>query len=72
MQTNEYNPIEFQEKLSISQLETKPTLFTKTNSSLKYERSTTSVLLKELIILPREIGVLSSFLIVSFLRTIYI
>jgi|HigsolmetaGSP11D_1036233.scaffolds.fasta_scaffold05338_2 hypothetical protein len=65
-----YNPIEFQENLNIRQLEAKPTLFT--NSCLKYERSTTSKLLKELIILPRVIGVLNSFLRVPFLITIYI
>lgn len=68
--TEEYNPIEFQENLKMRQLEAKPTLFT--NSSLKYERSTTSRLLKELIILPRVIGILGSFLRVPFLRTIYI
>ena len=65
-----YNPIEFQENLNIRQLEAKPTLFT--NSCLKYERSTTSKLLKELIIQPRVIGVLNSFLRVPFLITIYI
>jgi NADH dehydrogenase/GIY-YIG catalytic domain len=70
VQTNKYNPIEFQENLNMRQLEAKPTLYT--NLSLKYERSTTSRLLKELIILPRVIGILNSFLIVPFLRTIYI
>ena len=70
VQTNKYNPIEFQENLNMRQLEAKPTLYI--NLSLKYERSTTSRLLKELIILPRVIGILDSFLIVPFLRTIYI
>ena len=69
MRTNDYKPIEFQEKLIISQLEAKHALFV---NSLKYERSTTSRLLKNLIVLPRVIGVLNSFLIVPFLRIIYI
>lgn len=69
VRTNDYKPIEFQEKLIISQLEAKHALFV---NSLKYERSTTSRLLKNLIVLPRVIGVLNSFLIVPFLRIIYI
>ena len=72
VETNEHKPIEFQEKLNnISQLEAKPTLYIN-SLFLKYERSTTSRLLIELIILPWVIGVLKSFLIVLFLRTIYI
>jgi group I intron endonuclease len=69
VRTNDYKPIEFQEKLIISQLEAKHALFV---NSLKYGRSTTRRLLKKLIVLPRVIGVLNSFLIVPFLRTIYI
>ncbi len=72
METNEHNPIEFQEKLNLGQLEAKHTLKTR-YPGLKYERSTTSRLLKKkLIILPRVIGILNSFLIVPFLRTIYL
>lgn len=70
VETNKYNPIEFQENLNMRQLEAKPTLYA--NLSLKYERSTTSRLLKELIIIPRVFGILDSFLIVPFLRTICI
>ena len=75
VETSEYNPIEFQEKLNTCQLEAKHTLKTSAVYSaglLKSERSTTSRLLKKLIILPRVIGILNSFLIVPFLRTIYI
>lgn len=68
--TNENKPIEFQEKLAfVSQFEAKHTLNV---NSLKYGRSTTRRLLKKLIIIPRVIGVLDYFLIVPFLRTIYI
>lgn len=70
VETNKYNPIEFQENLNMRQLEAKPTLYA--NLSLKYERSTTSRLLKELIIIPRVFGILDYFLIVPFLRTICI
>ena len=71
VRTNDYKPIEFQEKLSLSQLEAKHAL--SVNSLiLKYGRSTTRRLLKKLIVLPRVIGVLNSFLIVLFLITIYI
>lgn len=69
--TNDNNPIEFQEKLIISQLEAKYTFFIKL-LALKYGRSTTSRLLKILIFLPRVIGVLNYFLVVQFLNTIFI
>ena len=46
METNEHNPIEFQEKLNLGQLEAKHTLKTR-YPGLKYERSTTSRLLKK-------------------------
>ena len=72
VKTNGHKPIELQEKLNnISQLEAKPTLHIN-SLFLKYERPTTSRLLKELIILPWVIGVLNFFFIVLFLRTIYI
>ena len=46
VETNEHKPIEFQEKLNnISQLEAKPTLYIN-SLFLKYERPTTSRLLK--------------------------
>ena len=52
METNEHKSIELQERLNnISQLEAKPTLYIN-SLFLKYERPTTSRLLKELIILP--------------------
>ncbi len=69
VRTNNYKPIEFQEKLIISQLEAKYALLV---NSLKYRRSTTRRLLKSLIVLPRVIGVLNYFLIVPFLITIHI
>lgn len=69
VRTNNYKPIEFQEKLIISQLEAKYALLV---NSLKYRRSTTRRLLNFLIVLPRVIGVLDYFLIVPFLITIHI
>lgn len=73
MRTNDYNhPIEFQEKLIIiSQLEAKHALFINP-LILKYGRSTTSRLLKKLIVLPRVFGVFNYFLFVPFLITIFI
>jgi len=70
VETNENNPIEFQEKLIISQLEAKHIFFIK-SLVLKYGRSTTSRLGVSLV-LPRAIGVLNYFLIVQFLITIFI
>ena len=74
MQTNDYKPIEFQEKLIIiSQLEAKHALSVNSvDIDQQYGRSTTIRLLYKLIVLPRVIGVLNSFLIVLFLITIYI
>nr|NP_074959.1 orf699 [Podospora anserina] len=71
VETNDKNPIEFQEKLIISQLEAKHIFFIKT-LILRYGRSTTSILLKILIVLPRAVGVLNGFFIVQFLSTISI
>ena len=74
VQTNDYKPIEFQEKLIIiSQLEAKHALSVNSvDVHQQYGRSTTIRLLYKLIVLPRVIGVLNSFLIVLFLITIYI